>query len=1021
MMPRLLIAPAASGKTHYVIDRLREVKASDPFAPVTVILPNQLQLAEFRRRLAPSGGAIGVELLTFHMLYAELLTRVDQRRARLTDPLQIRLLRRVVDHLCDTGQLPYYAALRAKPGFIALLRDTIEELKRARVEHKTFFAAMMGLGPRLEELAAIYTAYQDWLQRNDWADAEGQGWLAAIALAEHEELGRETRLLIVTGFDEFNPTQLGVLTILAQRAQETLITLTGDLSHPRLAHRRFDRARQAIVDQLHIEPEPLNVEVGFRNSELSTLERNLFQNPTGTLRSQQSKINNQQFIEFIEAQNRAEESRAALRWIKQRIVIDGLSIDDVAILARNLEAYRPFLIEVAAEFGVPLRLIGGAPLIDNPAIAALLSLLSLPVLDWPRRQVLEAWRSPYFDWSAQGITDHDVAQLDALTRAARVIGGLEQWQAAFEALGQPRAAGALIDDEDASAERLAPEEVRQLQAKFEAFTAAIMPEPQATIRDYAAFVEDLIGEVETTGIGVAARVLQNPITAARDLAALRACKDALRGLVLSDATIGDAAPLDYRAFVTELRGAIEAMSYDPLPCETGEGLGVGAGVFTASALDARGLSFRAVALLGLSEGEFPQAEREAVLLRETDRAELHHRGLAIEPKLRGDEVTFFYQAVTRTSDRLLLTRPYLAPDGQPWEPSPYWSQVLKLFDQPILRRVRPEDPLSPEDAASPIEWAQAARQFDQHLQHSLEVLQARLADEAIGEHEGVLPQLADILQQRYSPAHGWSASRLEMYGTCPFAFYIAHALQLEPRTPPEAGYDARILGSMLHKILENVYQYDDPLSALPDEARKVFTTAPIDYGFRPGALWDAQQRELEEKLRATIEALAEISEGFTPHRFEQRFGMGQPSLIVRADDGTEIRLHGYIDRLDVDQHGHLRVIDYKASGSTISAKDLEKGKRLQLPLYALAAREALGLGEIASGFYWHILRGEASSFKLEKYPDGIDAAFDQVKQHVVDHVRHIRTGQFQPTPPDGGCPSYCSAVAFCWRYTPKSY
>jgi ATP-dependent helicase/nuclease subunit B len=260
-----------------------------------------------------------------------------------------------------------------------------------------------------------------------------------------------------------------------------------------------------------------------------------------------------------------------------------------------------------------------------------------------------------------------------------------------------------------------------------------------------------------------------------------------------------------------------------------------------------------------------------------------------------------------------------------------------------------------------------------------------------------------------------------MYGTCPFAFYIAHALELEPRTPPEAGYDARILGSMLHKILENVYQHDDPLSALPDVARAVFATAPIDYGFRPGALWDAQQRELEEKLRLTIEALAEVSAEFTPRYFEQRFGMGQPSLIVRSDEGAEIRLHGYIDRLDVDQQGRLRVIDYKASGSAISARDLEKGKRLQLPLYALAAQDALQLGEVTSGFYWHILQGTASSFKLEKYPDGAQAAFDQVKQHVVDHVRHIRAGDFQPAPPDGGCPSYCPAIAFCWRYTRKSY
>ena len=183
-------------------------------------------------------------------------------------------------------------------------------------------------------------------------------------------------------------------------------------------------------------------------------------------------------------------------------------------------------------------------------------------------------------------------------------------------------------------------------------------------------------------------------------------------------------------------------------------------------------------------------------------------------RLRGDEVTFFYQAITRATDRLLLTRPYLAADGQPWEPSPYWSQVLQLFDQPIVRKVRPEDHLAPEEAASAIEWVQAAQQFDRHLQRGLDILRARLTESAAN----LMAHWRNCrrqLRQRYSPAHGWSASRLEMYGTCPFAFYIAHALQLEPRTPPEEGYDARMLGSMLHKILENVYQHEDPLSALP--------------------------------------------------------------------------------------------------------------------------------------------------------------------------------------------------------------
>jgi len=439
------------------------------------------------------------------------------------------------------------------------------------------------------------------------------------------------------------------------------------------------------------------------------------------------------------------------------------------------------------------------------------------------------------------------------------------------------------------------------------------------------------------------------------------------------------------------------------------------------------LSFRAVALLGLSEGEFPQAEREDILLHESDRDALRERGLPLESQLRGDEVTFFYQAITRARERLLLCRSYLADDGQPWEPSPYWLQAWRLLGKPPVRRVRPEDALPLDEAASQQEFIQASRQFDPHLERGVNVLRARLAGSASGYYEGELPELAAQLADHYPTTHGWSTSRLETYGACPFSFYVAHVLALEPRTSPEEGYDTRILGSMLHKILEDTYRQaadstdlEACLRALPEVARGVFDTAPADYGFRPTPLWEAQRRELETILRDTLSELAKVSEGYTPRYFEQRFGMGQPSLVLHTDEG-QIRLHGYIDRLDVGSDGRLRVIDYKASGSPISPRQLAEGRRLQLPLYALAARDALGLGEVGSGFYWHIGRAAASSLKLETYEGGVEATARTAAQHVAAHVRNIRAGRFLPVPPADGCPSYCPAIGFCWRYTPKSH
>jgi len=281
-----------------------------------------------------------------------------------------------------------------------------------------------------------------------------------------------------------------------------------------------------------------------------------------------------------------------------------------------------------------------------------------------------------------------------------------------------------------------------------------------------------------------------------------------------------------------------------------------------------------------------------------------------------------------------------------------------------------------------------------------------------GIYEGDTSTGSVDLSERFGAEHGWSASRLESYGTCPFEFFVAYGLELEPRVEAEEGFDVRMLGSMLHKILEE--HYGDPSTTLREKAQKVFTDAPAEYGFRPTALWTQQQAELLRALEKTINELNKISAGFTPHTMEARFGMGNPSLVLKTSAG-DVRLHGYIDRLDSAPDGSLRVIDYKAGSTPISASHLKEGRRLQLPIYAMAARDALGLGEISGGFYWHIQKAEASSLKLEKFEGGVEAAFAIAVAHIGRHVTGIHSGHFEPKAPSDGCPSYCPAVNFCWR------
>jgi ATP-dependent helicase/DNAse subunit B len=306
-------------------------------------------------------------------------------------------------------------------------------------------------------------------------------------------------------------------------------------------------------------------------------------------------------------------------------------------------------------------------------------------------------------------------------------------------------------------------------------------------------------------------------------------------------------------------------------------------------------------------------------------------------------------------------------------------------------------------------------------------------------HDGDLSVWGKVFARRYGPAHVWSASRLEAYRGCPFRFFVGSVLGLEPRAEPVEGLDARQLGNIYHRIMERLYRavadpadLDALLEALPEIAALILDEAPQREGFRATAWWAQTRDEIVEHVRLSVCALHALSGDYVPHSYERAFGIsGAPgdALVVRAAEGDDaFRLRGYIDRVDVDPGERVRIIDYKTGGPAgFSARAFEEGKKLQLPLYALAAQEALGLGEIADGFYWHVRHAawhleharSRSWFTLARA--GPAEAVARARDYAWRTIRRVRRGEFTPIPPDDGCPDYCPAAAFCWRYAPQGW
>ena len=154
-----------------------------------------------------------------------------------------------------------------------------------------------------------------------------------------------------------------------------------------------------------------------------------------------------------------------------------------------------------------------------------------------------------------------------------------------------------------------------------------------------------------------------------------------------------------------------------------------------------------------------------------------------------------------------------------------------------------------------------------------------------------------------------------------------------------------------------------------------------------------------------------------------REGRGSSGLSRRPEkEGDQLRLRGLIDRVDRTVGGRIRIIDYKLAGSSSYQKrHFAEGKRLQLPLYALAAQQTLHLGGVKDGFYWHFQNIDDNKFTLAKADGGVEGAIETAVDHACDIVQGVREGRYVPRPTEQGCPDYCPAASFCWQYRPRGF
>jgi ATP-dependent helicase/DNAse subunit B len=253
-----------------------------------------------------------------------------------------------------------------------------------------------------------------------------------------------------------------------------------------------------------------------------------------------------------------------------------------------------------------------------------------------------------------------------------------------------------------------------------------------------------------------------------------------------------------------------------------------------------------------------------------------------------------------------------------------------------------------------------------------------------------------------------SPTQLEDFGECPQKFLIKHLLGARDIDDPdrELQLHHREKGKLDHKILERFYRTLSPEELARAEPLLARLHAIVDDAFDALDIesppFNRTMRDLERRATKRIlgdfvaRDLADLAaSGLAPIEFESRFG----PFTIQAHD-VPIKVEGTIDRIDAGDRRY-RIVDYK-SGKALRHKDLDakidRGVRLQLALYAMAAAERFGVaaGRV-SGTIKPLVPGGA---KPEKYAFELAAKAPRLHETLDLFVAAIVGGAFPAFPND---------------------
>ncbi len=961
--PNVEVAPAGDGFVARLRDVIAQAQRDDALAQVTVVTPSFHSSFFLRRATAAAAtGRPGLFNVDF--------VRVEDIAERLTGTgLRGKLpLSRLV-----ASQLVAGAALRADPdgplgtarhleSFHQALHRTLTELKPLGQSGLRRLAQRGGHFPELAALAAEYTRLSSRFYDRTDVSAAAVRHIEVFGYAP-PELGAVIVLLVEPPPPQYREL---VLALTRVRGAKVLAVATGS----RAADEGLFPSTPRLEPAPAAGPEPVRLPAGGQARLVST-------------------------------QGPDEEAR----WVV-RNVLDmarrGTRFGQIAVFHPG-GSYGARVEEGLKLAGIPVSGPDRRPAAAWPEGRFLTGLLE--ARKEFSRDAVAAWltsapvRSPESGGLVPG------SRWDAVSRLAGVTRGLERWERGLSLFRT----GSLAAAERASKDPDQGDEAAARRAKSDAEQAGAL---LVFMRGFAERATPPVGGWQSHVTWL--RSLQH------DYLGVQQSEEASERATRIDKVLDRVSELDHAGLAGPDPERFTQVIVQELGRPAGRGGRLGAGVFVAQLRDAPGTVFEAVHVLGMAEPGFPGQDNPDPLLPDPDRRALDPSGelLPLRDQRRAAHLRQYLLALAAGRNRFLIW-PRAVP-GATRESGPAWwfvEAARHLSGDPTLQATelgakargstwlewQGRDEFSAGAGAAPADrheydvwhvanWLSAGRNASAHptvtspgspLAAAIKLEHARYSGRWTEWDGAVRGQAAAGNAGMAGPA---SPTRYQDWAACPFRYFLAHVLAIEASDRPEELLEIAPLerGRLVHSILDTFVRRRQQAASpsLSDQLLLLAGTATSECaqferqnptGHR--TLWEIEKRHISRALSHWLRREQLMLAGTGQGRIltEVGFGIGDGgagAVPIQLDGARAVQFRGVIDRIDVHDDGRrAAVYDYKTSNPE-SYKKLKddpvlRGTRLQLPVYALAARailtqpaEAAPPGqapETVSAAYWFVM------------------------------------------------------------------